>query len=100
MSRSDSQYFIETLGFDLILLIAVMSRTCFFCDKGVVAGGHRKHKYGGGWEFRAPRTTRKFKPNLRKIDVEKDGKVKSVDICMKCYKKMRKDLEEKSQKSK
>ena len=67
-----------------------MSRICFFCSKGVTFGGSRKHKYGGGWEFRATRTNRKFKPNLRKATIEKDGKTKKVDICMKCYKKMRK----------
>lgn len=74
----------------IIFLITAMSRTCFFCGKGVVSAGHRKHKYGGGWEYRAQRTTRKLKPNLRKIIIEKDGKTKKVDICMKCYKRMRK----------
>ena len=48
-----------------------MSRTCFFCGKGVKFGGHRRHKYGGGWEYRAPRTSRKFKANLRKVKIEK-----------------------------
>ncbi len=70
-----------------------MSKKCFFCGKGVVAGGSRRHKHGGGWEYRAPRTTRKFKPNLRKIKIEKDGKTQEVVICMKCYKKMRKEDE-------
>lgn len=68
-----------------------MSKICFFCGKGVKAGGHRRHKYGGGWEYRAKRTSRKFKPNLRKAKVEKEGKVEVVDTCMKCYKKLRKD---------
>lgn len=67
-----------------------MSRVCFFCGKSVAFGGHRKHKYGGGWAYRAQRTPRKFKPNMRKIRIEKNGKTKIVDICMKCYKKMRK----------
>ncbi len=70
-----------------------MSRQCFFCKKKVEFGGSRRHKYGGGWEYRAQRTSRKFKPNLRKIKIEKDGKVQTVDICMKCYKKMRKKEE-------
>ena len=68
-----------------------MSKHCFFCKKSVTSGGHRRHKYGGGWEYRAARTTRKFKPNLRKALVAKDGKEQKVDICMKCYKKMRKE---------
>lgn len=67
-----------------------MSRVCYFCKKGVTFGGNRRHKYGGGWEYRAQRTTRKFKPNLRKVKIKKEGKLQVVDICMKCYKKMRK----------
>lgn len=66
-----------------------MSKKCFFCNKSVAFGGHRRHKYGGGWEYRAPRTSRKFKPNMRKAKIEKDGKKQVVDICMKCYKKLR-----------
>ncbi len=67
-----------------------MKKTCFFCEKSNTYGGHRKHKYGGGWEFRAKRMPRKFKANLRKIKIEKDGKTLSVDVCMKCYKKIKK----------
>lgn len=67
-----------------------MAKACFFCGKSTTSGGHRKHKYGGGWAYRAQRTTRKLKPNLRKIKIEKDGKEQAVDVCMKCYKKMRK----------
>lgn len=67
-----------------------MSKQCYFCEKGTAFGGKRKHKYGGGWEFRAKRVSRKFKPNLRKIEITENGKTKKVDICMKCYKKKRK----------
>ncbi|MDD3647986.1 MAG: L28 family ribosomal protein [Candidatus Dojkabacteria bacterium] len=67
-----------------------MSKICFFCEKGTTSGGHRRHKYGGGWEYRAPRTTRKLKPNIRKAKIEKEGKIMTVDVCMKCYKKLRK----------
>ena len=79
--------------FDVIIYYfnGAMSKVCFFCEKRVKAGGHRRHKYGGGWEYRSPRTTRKFKPNLRSVVVEKDEKEQKVDICMKCYKKMRKE---------
>jgi ribosomal protein L28 len=68
-----------------------MARECYFCKKSVVFAGHRKHKYGGGWAYRAQRTTRKLKPNLRKITIEEGGKKQKVDICMKCYKKRRKE---------
>lgn len=67
-----------------------MARECFFCEKTTTTAGKRKHKYGGKWEYRAKRITRVVKPNLRKIEVEKDGTVMRVDVCMKCYKKIRK----------
>lgn len=67
-----------------------MSRKCYFCDKGVAFAGNRKHKYGGGWAYRAQRTTKKQKANLRKIRITEEGSKKTVDICMKCYKARRK----------
>jgi len=70
-----------------------MARVCFFCEKSTQFGGHRRHKYGGQWEYRATRTSRKFKINFRKVKVEKEGNGKSVDVCMKCYKKLRKSSE-------
>jgi len=77
-----------------------MARTCYFCGKSTTFGGNRKHKYGGGWAFRAQRTSRKLKPNLRKTKIKKDGKDKVVDICMKCYKKRRKSKHKKLPKKK
>lgn len=66
-----------------------MAKSCYICEKQNTFGGKRKHKYGGGWEFRAQRISRKFSANLRKTTIEEDGKPKKIDICMKCYKKLR-----------
>ena len=68
-----------------------MKKVCFFCEKSNAFGGKRKHKYGGGWEFRAKHMNRKFKANLREIKLEKDGVVSTVTVCMKCYKKLKKE---------
>jgi ribosomal protein L28 len=47
-----------------------------------------------GWRYKAPRSIRQFKPNLRNVDLEIDGEVKNVTVCMKCYKKLKKEAEQ------
>ncbi len=73
-----------------------MTKVCFICEKSIVTGGNRKHrrgKSGGGgpWRFKSQRTLRTWKPNLRKITIEADGSVYTEMICMKCYKRIRKE---------
>jgi len=70
-----------------------MSKECILCGKSTVAGRNIQHHHSIGWRFKAPRTTRQFKPNIRKVKMEVDGKTRKVSICMKCYKKMRKEVE-------
>lgn len=67
-----------------------MAKSCYICDKQVAHGGKRKHKYGGGWKYRAQRITRKFSVNMRQTTINENGKEKKIDICMKCYKRLRK----------
>ena len=64
--------------------------------KGSMFGGHRKHRRGssgggGAWSFRAQRTLRQWKPNLRKVRLEEvlTGKIDTLKISMKTYKKLR-----------
>jgi len=64
--------------------------------KGSMFGGHRKHRRGssgggGAWSFRAQTTLRKWKPNLRKARLAQiaTGKVETLKISMKTYKKLR-----------
>ncbi|MCA9376339.1 50S ribosomal protein L28 [Candidatus Nomurabacteria bacterium] len=71
-----------------------MAKYCELCEKQTVAGRRIQHHHSIQWRFRAPRTTRTFKPNVRKVKMDVDGKVKNVSVCMKCYKRMRKDLAE------
>lgn len=74
-----------------------MSRQCEVCGKATVAGKRIQHHHSIGWRFKAPRKNRVFKPNLRKVKAEIGGSVKSISVCMKCYKKLRQDYEAKEQ---
>ncbi len=67
-----------------------MAKTCDFSGKSVVAGRRIQHHHSEGWRFKAPRTTRVFKPNIRQIKVQDaDGKEVKLYIAMKYYKKLR-----------
>ena len=68
-----------------------MAKECFLCGKSTVAGRNIQHHHSIGWRFKAPRTTRQFKPNMRNVDIEIDGKTVKVPVCMKCYKRLRKE---------
>ncbi len=72
-----------------------MSKECIICSKSTIAGRSIQHKHSVGWRYKAPRSIRQFKPNLRSVDLEIDGKEANVKICMKCYKKLRKEADEK-----
>ena len=70
---------------------------CFYCDKGVLFGRthtHHRGVAGGRWKKRAPKKQRIFEPNLHKMDIMADGEIKRVKLCMKCLKRIKKDLKE------
>jgi len=71
-----------------------MSKHCDLCEKITIAGRRIQHHHSIGWRYKAPRTNRVFKPNLRKVDIVVDGKKIKVSTCMKCYKRLRKDAEQ------
>jgi large subunit ribosomal protein L28 len=73
-----------------------MAKVCHMCGKSTIAGKNIQHKHSEGWRYKAPRTNRQFKPNLKKIKLEVDGKPTKVRICMKCYKRLRKEAAENS----
>jgi large subunit ribosomal protein L28 len=77
-----------------------MAKTCEMCGKGTVAGKRIQHHHSIQWRMKAPKTNRVFKPNLRNVKVDLDGKVQTLTICMKCYKRMRKDQPEVAEASK
>ena len=63
-----------------------MSRVCEICGKGVVYGKSGIHKHSGLWRRRAPKTARQWRPNLKKVKVMIDGRVKKIKICAQCLK--------------
>jgi len=72
-----------------------MANYCELCAKQTMAGRHIRHAHSIGWKYRAPKKPRIFKPNLRKVKlyVENNDRPVTVTVCMKCYKKLRKDAE-------
>ena len=71
-----------------------MSKVCEICAKNTISGNRIQHKHSVGWRYKAHKTKRQFKPNLRTIDVEVDGVPTRATVCMKCYKRLRKNAEE------
>ena len=53
-----------------------MSRKCAVCEKGPMAGNNVSHAHN--------LTRRRWLPNLQKIKVELNGKVKNVYVCTSC----------------
>ncbi len=70
-----------------------MAKLCEICEKQTVAGKRKQHHHSIQWRFKAPKKCRTFKPNLKKINLDVDGKLVKATVCMKCYKKLRNDLE-------
>ncbi len=70
---------------------------CYHCGKGLLYGrSHTHHRgvAGGRWKKRAPKTQRIFSPNLQRIDIMENGKIKEVRLCTKCLKRIKKDMSE------
>lgn len=71
---------------------------CYHCGKGVLFGrSHTHHRgvAGGRWKKRAQKTPRLFKPNLHRISIMIGTTKKQVKLCMKCLKRIKKDVAEK-----
>ena len=61
-----------------------MAKICELCGKSTVSGNSIQHKHSGGWMYKAPKTKRTFKPNLRKVKAVIDGDTKTISVCAKC----------------
>ena len=53
---------------------------------------HHRGVAGGRWKKRAPKTQRVFRPNLQVANLIVDGKVKRVKMCVRCMKRVKKDI--------
>ena len=70
---------------------------CFHCDKTTVLGRSHTHKRGvagGRWKKRAPKTNRTFRANIQHVTAMIDGAKKSIKLCTKCIKRIKKDIVE------
>ena len=63
---------------------------CDVCGKGVTFGIKVSHSHR--------RSNRAWKPNVKKVKVLVNGSEKSVNMCTRCLRTMRKPLRERSEK--
>ena len=63
-----------------------MSNTCAVCGKGPQFGQNIRHVHSGSWALRAPRTKRRWLPNLQTVRTVKDGTPMKLRVCAKCLK--------------
>jgi large subunit ribosomal protein L28 len=63
-----------------------MSNICEICGKGSQFGQNIRHVHSGSWALRAPRTKRRWMPNLQTVTVPNGEVTKRMRICTKCLK--------------
>jgi len=64
-----------------------MVTKCSVCDKSRQTGIQHTHKHSKKWKFRAQRTKRDWKVNIRTVKLEGI----ELTMCMSCYKKYKKE---------
>ena len=67
-----------------------MALRCDVCNKKTQHGDQHIHKHSA-WKYKAPRTKRTWKPNLRPVKVNVEGQVIKLKMCMACYSKYTKE---------
>ncbi len=65
-----------------------MPAICELCNKRPSFGRNIRHKHSGRWQRKAPRTSRMFKPNIKRRHFVVDGKSVSVNVCTGCLRTM------------
>jgi len=63
-----------------------MAVQCKLCGKGPQFGQNIRHVHSGSWALRAPRTKRRWMPNLQSARIMIDGQPTRVRVCTKCLK--------------
>lgn len=63
-----------------------MANRCALCDKGPMFGQNIRFTHSGKWALRAPRTKRRWLPNLQSARVMVEGAPKRIRVCCKCLK--------------
>lgn len=65
----------------------VMAWQCEICGKKPQYGQNIRHLHSGAWARRAPRTKRRFLPNLQTVHAVVNGTRRKMRVCTKCLKK-------------
>lgn len=60
--------------------------TCSVCGKGPQFGQNIRHVHSGSWELRAPRTKRRWLPNLQSVKYRVGTSTKRDWVCTRCLK--------------
>ena len=63
-----------------------MANVCDICGKGPQFGQNIRHKHSGAWALRAPKTKRRWLPNLQTVHVAHKDTTKTIKVCTKCLK--------------
>ena len=63
-----------------------MAYECDICGKGPQYGQNIRHKHSGSWALRAPKTKRRWLPNLQVVRVANNDVTKKLRVCTKCLK--------------
>ena len=63
-----------------------MANTCAICGKGPQFGQNIRHVHSGSWATRAPRTKRRWLPNLQSAKIMIDNAPRRIRVCTKCLK--------------
>lgn len=78
-------------------IIILYMLACYHCGKGAMFGRthtHHRGVAGGRWKKRAPKVRRIFRANLHKMEIVEGDKKKTVKLCSKCIKRVRKDIKD------
>jgi large subunit ribosomal protein L28 len=63
-----------------------MSRVCSVCGKAPQYGQNIRNQHSVGWALKAPRTKRRWLPNLQSAKVMIGDAPRHVKVCTKCLK--------------
>ena len=66
--------------------VPALAQRCHICDKGPQYGQNIRFNHGGSWELRAPRTKRRWLPNLQSAKILVNNAPRRVRVCTKCMK--------------
>lgn len=66
--------------------LTIMANVCDICGKGPQFGQNIRHVHSGAWALRAPRTKRRWLPNLQNVRAVQNGEVKRLRVCTRCIK--------------